>query len=157
MFEGFLSFEQAFLKGLPHNPAGADKSEGRGVGVDSGGAGQRTGKMKIDEEEEMEGRSQHSEEIAVADWSVLCLAYQPVVCCRTAPTSLNALCFWPALPFLSKSFLNMILFGSPSLFVEILFEWFALFTRFFHCCVACAHHERNAVQQRLNARSCLHC
>ena len=88
-----------------------------------------------DEEEEMEGRSQHSEEIAVADWSVFCLAYQPVVCCICAPTSLNALCFLPALPFLSRSFLNMILFGSPTLFVKILFERLALFTRFFHCCV----------------------
>ena len=126
--------------------------------MDSGGAGQRTGKMKIDEEEEMEGRSQHSEEIAVADWSVLCLAYQPVVCCITAPTSLNALCFLPALPFLSRSFLNMILFGSPTLFVKILFERLALFIYpLLSLLRACAHHERNAVQQRLNARSCLHC
>ena len=31
---------------VPHNPAGADKSEGRGVGVDSGGGGERTRKMK---------------------------------------------------------------------------------------------------------------
>ena len=105
----------------------------------------------------MEGMSQHSEEIAVADWSVLCLAYQPVVCCIIAPTSLNALCFLPALPFLSRSFLNMILVGSPTIFVNILFERFTLFTNFFYCCVACAHHERNALQRPLNARSCLHC
>ena len=26
---------------LPHNPAGADKSEGQGVGLDSGGGGER--------------------------------------------------------------------------------------------------------------------
>ena len=30
---------------LPHNPAGADKSEGRGVGEDSGGGGERMSKM----------------------------------------------------------------------------------------------------------------
>ena len=31
---------------IPHNPAGADKSEGRGVGVESGGGGETTRKTK---------------------------------------------------------------------------------------------------------------
>ena len=41
-----MSVPGGFYMVLPHNPAGADKSEGRGVGVDSGGGGERTRKMK---------------------------------------------------------------------------------------------------------------
>ena len=65
---------------MPHNPAGADKSEGRGACADWGGVRRR--EDEEDEGEEAEGRSQQ-EEIAVADWSVFCLACRPVVCCIT--------------------------------------------------------------------------